>query len=77
LKAFAMVLWKGTAALPVGGVDAANIPAWRAAGVGGRGGWLRHRQRALSARRHAATGHKQGITVAGCDDLRHRTPPVV
>lgn len=37
LKAFAAVLPKGVAVLPVGGVDAANIAAWRAAGAAGFG----------------------------------------
>ncbi|MBN8871919.1 MAG: 2-dehydro-3-deoxy-6-phosphogalactonate aldolase [Rhodospirillales bacterium] len=37
LKALRAVLPPGTAVLPVGGIDAANIPAWRAAGAAGFG----------------------------------------
>ena len=37
LKALLAVLPKGTAVLPVGGMDAGNIPAWRAAGAAGFG----------------------------------------
>ena len=37
LKAMRAVLPHGTAILPVGGVEAANIPAWRAAGAAGYG----------------------------------------
>lgn len=37
LKAMLAVLPKGTMVLPVGGVEAANIPAWRAAGAAGFG----------------------------------------
>ena len=37
LKAMLAVLPKGTAVLPVGGMDAATIPAWRAAGAAGFG----------------------------------------
>ena len=37
LKAFAAVLPKGVPVLPVGGVDAASIAAWRAAGAAGFG----------------------------------------
>lgn len=37
LKALRAVLPEGTLVLPVGGVDAANIPAWRAAGAAGFG----------------------------------------
>ena len=37
LKAMRAVLPHGTAILPVGGVEAANIPAWRAAGAAGFG----------------------------------------
>jgi 2-dehydro-3-deoxyphosphogalactonate aldolase len=37
LRALRAVLPNGTAVLPVGGVDASNIPAWRAAGVAGFG----------------------------------------
>lgn len=37
LKALRAVLPPGTALLPVGGIDAASIPAWRAAGAAGFG----------------------------------------
>jgi 2-dehydro-3-deoxyphosphogalactonate aldolase len=37
LRALLAVLPKGTAVLPVGGVDAASIPAWRKAGAAGFG----------------------------------------
>jgi 2-dehydro-3-deoxyphosphogalactonate aldolase len=37
LKALLAVLPKGTAVLPVGGIEAATIPAWRAAGAAGYG----------------------------------------
>lgn len=37
LKAFAAVLANGVLMLPVGGVDAANLAAWRAAGAAGFG----------------------------------------
>ena len=37
LKAMLAVLPKGTAVLPVGGMDATTIPAWRAAGAAGFG----------------------------------------
>ncbi len=37
LKAMRAVLPAGTAVLPVGGIDAGNIPAWRAAGAAGFG----------------------------------------
>lgn len=37
LRALRAVLPNGTAVLPVGGVDASNIPAWRAAGAAGFG----------------------------------------
>lgn len=37
LKALLAVLPKGTKVLPVGGIDVANIPAWRAAGAAGFG----------------------------------------
>jgi 2-dehydro-3-deoxyphosphogalactonate aldolase len=37
LKAFAAVLPKGVKMLPVGGMDATTIPAWRAAGAAGFG----------------------------------------
>lgn len=37
LRALRAVLPTGTMLLPVGGVDAANIPAWRAAGAAGFG----------------------------------------
>ena len=37
LKALLAVLPKGTAVLPVGGMDAASIPAWHAAGAAGFG----------------------------------------
>jgi 2-dehydro-3-deoxyphosphogalactonate aldolase len=37
LRALRAVLPSGTAVLPVGGIDAANIPAWRAAGAAGFG----------------------------------------
>lgn len=37
LQALRAVLPSGTAVLPVGGIDAANIPAWRAAGAAGFG----------------------------------------
>ncbi|GAC1345370.1 MAG: 2-dehydro-3-deoxy-6-phosphogalactonate aldolase [Acetobacteraceae bacterium] len=37
LRALAAVLPKGTKLLPVGGVDAATIPAWRDAGAAGYG----------------------------------------
>jgi 2-dehydro-3-deoxyphosphogalactonate aldolase len=37
LKALLAVLPKGTAILPVGGIEAGNIPAWRAAGAAGFG----------------------------------------
>jgi len=37
LRAMLAVLPKGTPVLPVGGIDAGNIPAWRAAGAGGFG----------------------------------------
>jgi 2-dehydro-3-deoxyphosphogalactonate aldolase len=37
LKALRSVLPPGTALLPVGGIDAASIPAWRAAGAAGFG----------------------------------------
>lgn len=37
LRALLAVLPKGTAVLPVGGMDAASIPAWRAAGAAGFG----------------------------------------
>jgi 2-dehydro-3-deoxyphosphogalactonate aldolase len=37
LKAMLAVLPKGTRILPVGGVDVANLPAWRAAGAAGAG----------------------------------------
>jgi 2-dehydro-3-deoxyphosphogalactonate aldolase len=37
LRAIRAVLPPGTAVLPVGGVDASNIPAWRAAGPAGFG----------------------------------------
>jgi len=37
LKAMLAVLPKGTRILPVGGIDVANIPAWRAAGAAGAG----------------------------------------
>jgi 2-dehydro-3-deoxyphosphogalactonate aldolase len=37
LRALRAVLPSGTAVLPVGGIDAANIPSWRAAGAAGFG----------------------------------------
>ncbi|HTI78862.1 MAG TPA: 2-dehydro-3-deoxy-6-phosphogalactonate aldolase [Acetobacteraceae bacterium] len=37
LRALRAVLPSGTAVLPVGGIDANNIPAWRAAGAAGFG----------------------------------------
>ncbi len=37
LKAMLAVLPKGTSVLPVGGMDASTIPAWRAAGAAGFG----------------------------------------
>lgn len=37
LRALRAVLPSGMAVLPVGGIDAANIPAWRAAGAAGFG----------------------------------------
>ena len=37
LRALLAVLPRGTAVLPVGGMDAASIPAWRAAGAAGFG----------------------------------------
>jgi 2-dehydro-3-deoxyphosphogalactonate aldolase len=37
LKALLAVLPKGTAILPVGGIEAGNIPPWRAAGAAGFG----------------------------------------
>jgi 2-dehydro-3-deoxyphosphogalactonate aldolase len=37
LRALRAVLPGGTAVLPVGGIDASNIPAWRAAGAAGFG----------------------------------------
>jgi len=37
LRALSAVLPKGTAVLPVGGIDAASIPAWRKAGAAGFG----------------------------------------
>jgi 2-dehydro-3-deoxyphosphogalactonate aldolase len=37
LRALRAVLPSGTAVLPVGGIDAADIPAWRAAGAAGFG----------------------------------------
>jgi len=37
LKAMRAVLPAGTVVLPVGGIDAGNIPAWRAAGAAGFG----------------------------------------
>ena len=37
LRAMLAVLPKGTPVLPVGGIDATNIPAWRAAGAAGYG----------------------------------------
>ena len=37
LKAMRAVLPAGTAVLPVGGIDAGNIPAWRAGGAAGFG----------------------------------------
>jgi 2-dehydro-3-deoxyphosphogalactonate aldolase len=37
LRALLAVLPKGTAVLPVGGIDAASIPAWRKAGAAGFG----------------------------------------
>ncbi len=37
LKAMLAVLPKGTPVLPVGGIDATNIPAWRKAGAAGFG----------------------------------------
>jgi 2-dehydro-3-deoxyphosphogalactonate aldolase len=37
LRALRAVLPSGTAVLPVGGIDASNIPAWRAAGAAGFG----------------------------------------
>ena len=37
LRAIRAVLPAGTAILPVGGIDAANIPAWHAAGAAGYG----------------------------------------
>lgn len=37
LKAMRAVLPSGTLVLPVGGIDAGNIPAWRAAGAAGFG----------------------------------------
>ncbi|MGX9962684.1 2-dehydro-3-deoxy-6-phosphogalactonate aldolase [Roseomonas sp. F4] len=37
LKAMLAVLPKGTRVLPVGGIDATNIPAWREAGAAGFG----------------------------------------
>lgn len=37
MKAFAAVLPKGVKMLPVGGMDATTIPAWRAAGAAGFG----------------------------------------
>jgi len=37
LRALRAVLPAGTAVLPVGGIDAASIPAWRAAGAAGFG----------------------------------------
>jgi 2-dehydro-3-deoxyphosphogalactonate aldolase len=37
LRALRAVLPKDTAVLPVGGIDATNIPAWRAAGAAGFG----------------------------------------
>jgi len=37
LRALRAVLPVGTAVLPVGGIDAGNIPAWRAAGAAGFG----------------------------------------
>ena len=37
LRALRAVLPAGTAVLPVGGIDAGNIPAWRAAGAAGFG----------------------------------------
>ncbi len=37
LRALRAVLPSGTAVLPVGGIDASNIPAWRAAGAVGFG----------------------------------------
>jgi 2-dehydro-3-deoxyphosphogalactonate aldolase len=37
LRALRAVLPSGTAVLPVGGIDADNIPAWRAAGAAGFG----------------------------------------
>lgn len=37
LKALLAVLPKGTPVLPVGGIGADNIPAWRAAGAAGFG----------------------------------------
>ena len=37
LKAMRAVLPQGTVVLPVGGIDAGNIPAWRAAGAAGFG----------------------------------------
>ena len=37
LRALLAVLPPGTMLLPVGGIDAGNIPAWRAAGAAGFG----------------------------------------
>ena len=37
LRALRAVLPTGTQVLPVGGIDAGNIPAWRAAGAAGFG----------------------------------------
>jgi 2-dehydro-3-deoxyphosphogalactonate aldolase len=37
LRAMRAVLPAGTAVLPVGGIDAGNIPTWRAAGAAGFG----------------------------------------
>lgn len=61
LKALRAVLPPGTAVLPVGGMDAASIPAWRAAGAAGFGiGGALYRPGDTAA----AVGAKAGALVA-------------
>ena len=56
LRALRAVLPAGTAVLPVGGIDASNMAAWRAAGAAGFGDWVGD----LPAGRQPGDGRRQG-----------------
>ena len=74
LRALLAVLPKGTAVLPVGGVAAETIPAWKQAGAAGFGvgsaiyrpgddaAAVAAKAKALRAALDATTGGKQGAT---------------